>query len=199
MYEKAADKNNFYIPTSSTVVYPLLINGKEVYEQYGGKYGIMMSIGFKEKKVEYVNNIQTLKFESSSYDLNKDVDTIIKIAENTDNYYYYSDAGDVKKVEIELKDPKIVYSKIFTYDSNTNTGSEFLVPAVAFKISGDYDPNTYNRQYVLIPLAKDYIDQELDRISEMEKLPKPTETPMDTPASSPENSDLIRIQPLKTE
>lgn len=199
MYERAADKNNFYIPTSSTVIYPLLIDGKEVYEQYGEKYGIMMSIGFKEKKVEYVNNIQTLKFESSSYELNKDVDTIIKIAENTDNYYYYSDTDDVKKVEIELKDPKIVYAKIFTYDSTTNTGSEFLVPAVAFKTSGDYDPNTYNREYVLIPLAKDYIDQELDRISEMEKLPKPNEIPMDIPVSSPENPDLIRIQPLKTE
>lgn len=171
LYEKATDKNNFYVPTSSTVIYPLLVNGKEVYEQYGGKYGIMMSIGFKEKKVEYVNNIQTLQFESASYELNKDVDTILKIAENTDNYYV-NDIKDAKIVEITLKDPKIVYAKIFTYDNTTNTSNEFLVPAVAFKTSGEYDPNTYNREYVLIPLAKDYIDQELDRIQELEKMPK---------------------------
>lgn len=173
LYAKTTDKSSFYIPASTSVIYPLTINGKEVYEQYGSKYGIIMSINFKEKKVEYVNNIQTLKFESASYDLNKNVDDILKVAENTDNYYAPDSTSNYKTVEIKLTDPKLAYAKIYNYDNATGINNEFLVPAVVFKTNDSTDETqTYYRNYIVVPLTKEYIDGELNRIKDLENMPK---------------------------
>jgi len=183
LYAKAADKTNFYIPTSSSVIYPLKIQGKEVYEQYGDKYGITISVNFQEKKVEYVNNIQTLKFESANYDLDTNPDNILKVAENIDNYYIPDEKSNYKTVELKLENPIIAYTKIYNYDEVTSVNNEFFVPAVVFSIdTSSLDTNNYYKKYIVIPLTKEYVDEELDRIN---KLQNPSSSDNNTPTPTP--------------
>ena len=166
LYAQTEDKTNFYFPTISSVVFPLVINNKAVYEQYGDEYGITVGIDLKENKVESVYNIQTLKYESAKYDINKDIATILKVAENTDNYYY-GPATDMKLVTLELKDPKIAYTRIYKYENNSS--DEYLVPAVVFTVNDtDNILGAYGRKRVVVPLTKEYIDEALQRIKDVE-------------------------------
>ena len=164
MYAKALDKANFYIPQNSIVIYPLKINGMEVYELYGEKYGISLNVDTKAKVVDSLYNLETQNYESSKYDLEKDADVILKIAENTDNYY--NPGSEMKTLTINIKDPILVYTKIYKYENNKS--DEYLVPAISFSVEND-DKNTniYGRKNIIIPITKESINESLKRIEDL--------------------------------
>jgi hypothetical protein len=131
-------------------------------------------------------------FESASYDLDKNVDDILKVAQNTDNYYAPDSTSNYKTVEIKLTDPKLAYAKIYNYDSATATNNEFLVPAVVFKTNSTSDETqNYYRNYVVIPLTKEYVDGELTRIKDLENMPKVE------PTTSTGSTGEVRTMELK--
>ncbi len=173
-YEQSEDKNNYYIPNSIGVIYPLIINGKQVYESYGGKVGMTVNVDVLSKKVDSLYGIQTQNYESSKYDLETDPNKLLEIIKIGGEVFYpkYSLESNAKEISSNVKNPSISYMR--TYKYNNNTSFELYIPAMILDIE-----NTINNNYrknIVIPLTKDSIEEILKNNKEqpvINELPQP--------------------------
>lgn len=135
-----------------SVVYPLIIDGKEVYSQGGGKYGLTVGIDLGYGRVTSVYNISTGSLESSKYDVITDTDKLTKMAENggLSGYYYYPNGQ--KNQEIDLGTPKQALVVMWKTEQGQNS-YQLFVPALVFPITSDLSQSYYYRQNVIVPLV----------------------------------------------
>ncbi len=157
-YERMADKSQFYIPTMESVVYPLKINDQLVYDQSGNPSGLIVSVDARFKKVSGINELSSLKFDSSMYPAMTDSKTVLKYAENGGGFGYVPPVypEGVKTVEVELDTPTHSLVKIY------HTGEDFLtqeliVPALVFPIKENKDYNNYYQKFVVVPLIEELL------------------------------------------
>lgn len=80
-YDRATDKSQSYIPEIQHVVYPLRLDGTEVFEEYGQPRGITIGIDIKNRRVAEVNGIEKLEFEESKYAVETDFQKVLQVAE----------------------------------------------------------------------------------------------------------------------
>jgi len=151
------DESSLYVPDVVMVRYPLLVNGKFVYEQGGSKLGVNISINIRAKKVSGIYNLSIQEYESSMYEAETDFSKILKIAEmgGIYNYILFVD-GQTK--EIKIGTPELAYGVIWKYDENTQFSNMLLVPSLVFPVvnnpEGVYSFNTK----IVIPLAKELLE-----------------------------------------
>ncbi len=129
---------------STTVVYPLLLNGKEVYGQDGYQYGMQITVDTQAKKVARVDNLTSQIYESSQYVLETDPEQILVIV----NSLYGGEGQGSTSQKISLGTPKQVFMRSIT--STTATSSELYIPALLFPIKD-------SQEVILIPLVKDFL------------------------------------------
>jgi len=164
-YEMSTDKANYYLPEMVDVIYPLKINGQNVYEEYNGqKQGLTISVHIKTKRVSSAYGLTTQEYESSVYSPETDVKKILAYAEKGGNNSYQAEGA--KTVTLELGEPVQGYIKYFNYSnlsSLKNLNEELLVPALIFPIKNmpKDDPNFY-RTSVIVPLIKEVLDEKLN-------------------------------------
>lgn len=151
----ATERSAFYIPEIASVVYPLKVDGKLVYDDGGNKNGLTVNINLRKMKVGGAWNMVTQKYQGSLYETEKNTDTILKIAEKGGIYgYIYEDAK--KTVEIEIGTPQMVYMRMYNYKNNQN--DELLVPALMFPITKNLPSEMQWRRSVIVPLAKELLE-----------------------------------------
>jgi hypothetical protein len=166
-YDLTTDKTNYYLPEAVEVIYPQLIDGKFVYDEWSGaKVGLSISVHAKYKKVVSVNNLASQNFDSSLYEMETDAKQILAYAEQASNggiYYMQEDqANKVETVEVELGQPEESFIKIYIYRDGRN--NELLVPALRFPIiNAPQDVNFY-RKSVVVPLAKEILAERLNSV-----------------------------------
>lgn len=159
-YLRFENKADFMIPDVATVIYPSIIDGKEVYEEWGNVQGLRVSINLRYNKVNGMWNLTSNKYQSSLYDMETDVEKILDLASKGGYYYSMPEQTDAKVVEIKLGTPHIVYMQ--TWQFADNISSQILVPALAFPITNIPDEaEYYYRENILVPLAKDIITQRM--------------------------------------
>lgn len=154
-YESGAS-SEIYIPEQIQLIYPLLVDGKTVMDEYGNPNGMYVSVDIRSKKVSSVNNLRPDSYESSDYDAETDINKLMEYA-NSYNWQYSEEA---KAVEVELGDPKEVM--VILYRQSTETKKrpdEYYVPALQFPVVNKPDKYFY-RKYVVVPLAKDLLKRE---------------------------------------
>jgi hypothetical protein len=157
----------YYTRDYANVIYPMVINGEQVYDQSGQKYGINIGIDLAYKRVTSAYNINTSIFESSTYTLETDVNKIIKFVEAGGTYgnYLYPDA--TKTVNIEVGKPERGLLLTWQWDSTKPYSSELFVPALIFPITSQ-DSQNY-RTSITVPLIGEMPGQN-------DILPMPLET-----------------------
>ncbi len=199
---KEAYKNNNYYPEQISLVYPLVINDKEVYSSHGGKNGLQISINIRERKVSSLNNLNFSNLKSSSYQLidntNRMNDLIERGGLNPD---YYRSLQD-NFIELELEEPVIALVKTWISSPDKNTSSELFIPSLIFKIKER--PNEYfHRQNVIIPLVEEIYNDSLNNIDKpipeyFDILPV-RDMQMDMPRVDVEENDegQFRIMPIQ--
>lgn len=151
-----------YVPEVISVVYPLQIEGdKTVYEEWGGYYGIRVSVNIRHKKVANAWGMSTQKYQSSVYEMEQDIDKILKLASQGGSYYpIYRDAN-AQVVNIALDTPHLAYTLVWNYDGNQS--AQLYVPALVFPIKElPNDGNYFYKENVVIPLAKEIVDARLN-------------------------------------
>lgn len=149
------------VPQQITVIYPLLINGKPVYEQGGTKFGITVNVDLMEKAVVSAWNIRSNRYDSSSYPAVADKETILNIAKKGGMYpdYYFSEE-EKPTVSLELSTPEEAYLNFYSFNQQTGQSEEVLVPSLVFTLSSEHQDNTYPpRQKIIVPLAKEIIEE----------------------------------------
>lgn len=155
-YETMQDKSQFFLEQVS-IRYPLMIDGKKVFEQYGEPFGMMVSIQLVDKRVTGVSNIMTQNYARSSYPTEASFDRVKKIAERggMNPPYRYMEAGSVEK-QLNLGTAEQVYMRYWQYRENES--SELLVPALRFPILNATEAGYYG-QNILVPLASEILDE----------------------------------------
>lgn len=143
-----------YVPDSIPVIYPLILDDKEVFDQGGNPSGISVNVNIRYNKVAGAWNIKTQDYQSSSYETETNIDRIVEIAQSGGiNYHQYYQA--TRTINLELEDPELIY--IIYYQYIHNQSEEMIIPALRFKVK-DNDEAPYKLNNILVPLVKEILD-----------------------------------------
>ncbi len=146
------------VSNSVSVTYPLLIEGKQVYDDWGTKQGLQLNVNLEFNKVSSLYNLSTQNYQSSNYKMETDKDKILKLLLNGSIYPYYNyQENDAKVVEVAVGTPKLEYVRTWQYKNNSN--DELLVPALVFPILNPEKTDNPYKTNVVIPLAQNIIEQ----------------------------------------
>jgi len=146
-----------YVPDSISLIYPLLIDGKSVYEQNGIKLGIRVGINIREKRVSGMYNLSLQEYESSMYDAETDFSRILKFAEKGGISRYYWNEGQTRKVEIGT--PVQEYMVVWKYDRDNQMNKMLIIPALIFPITKTPAEGYYYPKNIIVPLAKELLEE----------------------------------------
>lgn len=159
-YNRVEDKQLAYVPDSLSVVYPLRINDKDVYDEWGNKVGVSVSIDIRQKKVSGMWGLSPQNYEASDYDAQTNKDEIVRLLTRGGMYqnYFYGDNQNVKTVEVEVGDPVLVNVRINRYENNQN--QELIVPALSFPVKEAPKEGYFSQKNIIVPLAKDFYTED---------------------------------------
>ena len=157
-YLRLENKVDFRAPDMVTVIYPLVIDEKEIYEEWGNKQGLRVSINLRNKRPSGVWGLSSNRYQSSLYDVETDTNRILDLASKGGVQQYPMD--NAKIIDIKIGTPYFGYVQSWHFEDNIN--SQLLVPALVFPVTNIPDEAEYfYRENVVVPLVKDIIDQRL--------------------------------------
>lgn len=165
-----------YIPDIISVIYPLEINGKKVYEGHGYPVGINVMIKIRENRVSGVTNLFTQNYQSSMYETVTDTEKIKEWVKRG-GIFSYSYGGD-KTYNIDLGEPEVGYFRKWNYKNGEN--EELLVPALIFPVTNQpqFDQAAgqmvpyFNKRNVVVPIIKEVL-AEFDENNDFPPTPIP--------------------------
>ncbi len=162
-YGRAAVKSDVFVPDALRVIYPLLLEGKPVYDMGGAKTGISVGIHVKEKRVTDVWGIQNQAYRSSSYAGVQDAETVKTFLRNLEQVppNVLLERGvqqQAIRVPVKLGEPTQGYTTVYQQDGVT--GKELLVPALVFPVLEAPQDQFYFRTSVAVPLARDVLEKQ---------------------------------------
>ncbi|MFW0837510.1 MAG: hypothetical protein ACKKL5_00740 [Candidatus Komeilibacteria bacterium] len=150
------NKADYYIPEVISVIYPLQLEGKTVYDQGGNVYGLRVPINIINNKVAGVSGLSTQQYESSDYPAITDSEAVLQLAARGGmQHYYYPD--NATTVDVKLGTPYVGYVQYWNYQNNIS--EEFYVPALIFPITEIPDDINFYQKKVVVPLAQDMFDR----------------------------------------
>jgi hypothetical protein len=190
-------ENVSYLPPEIPVIYPLIIDGMRVYDEWGNVIGMSVSVNANLKRVAYASNILIGGFDKSNYALETDSRKIIELAEKggVDGEAYYmmnNGSGSPKTVNVKIGKPSVGLMQYYIYKPYKNPEMLF-VPALIFPVVNISDSSVYNKENIVIPLATEVLQQIEDRFQPGPKpLPMPMEGVVNPSVTVPEGSTLER-------
>lgn len=148
--------SELYIPDTISVIYPLLIDGKSVYNSSGDKSGMYANVNLRYKKVSGAGSLRAQVYESSSYESENNVEKLIAYAEEGGMYKMYSYGDAEKIVEVKLGTPVQGIIEMYSYNQEKRETEEFYIPALIFPVNSISDESVYfYRKAVIVPLVSD--------------------------------------------
>lgn len=160
-YVLSDDKASFYLPDSIMVIYPLKLEGVDVYEESGQKAGLNVEVDIREKKAAGIHNLFYQHYERSAYNSEDSKENILKMVENGGIYPspdYYRDDLEIKTIDIQVGTPTIGMVRAWHYDNEAMRGYEVYVPAYVFPIISESEPSYFYRKNIVIPAVKDFFN-----------------------------------------
>ncbi len=156
LYAATSDKANFYFPEVADVVYPLMIDGQEAYDEGGNLSGLHVSVDVRNDRAAGLYDLTTKKYQKSNYTGVTDPRRIITVAEKG-GFRSYSDPGikTAKTITLKLDTPSRQILRMWKYDGNKS--EEVFVPAYVFPIQ---NPGNFYRKNIVVPLVKEILDNE---------------------------------------
>jgi len=104
-----------------------------------------------------IYNLTGRQYESSSYEIETDVDKILEVAKTKNGYYGYYGSGDAKEiVEFEIGTPQIIMMQYTKYEEGESM--EFIVPALIFPVTKVSETDVYFQKNIIIPLVKELLE-----------------------------------------
>jgi hypothetical protein len=180
-YDRSPDKSTAYIPESMRVVFPLLLDGNPAYDQGGAKMGLSLGVSVKQKKVMDVWGIGDRTYVKSSYEGVTDEATILKYLNNLNGWPVHimenvrgaPEIPEGQNVTVTLSEPTVGYALF--YKQNGNISEELFIPSLIFQVKETKGAaDIYFRQTIVVPLAKDMLEQQTGGIGR----PMPVDAPM---------------------
>lgn len=161
-YERTEDKTNYYIPEQVQVIFPLVIEGAQVFDEGGNLTGMSVMIDARTRRAISVNELTTKQFERSVYKGETDSNRILEIAERGGFRNYSYEEPGVKKTRLNLDTPTIEMVKIWFSSDDYRTSNELFVPAFVFPVKNWVEAGYY-RPNIVVPLVADILDSDVDQ------------------------------------
>lgn len=173
-YEDAKIKNPgdtsmAYIPEILTVVFPIQIDGQKVYDEGGSPTGLQISINLRHKRVSNVWNLTSEQYEQSLYGAETDINRIKAVAERGGWSGGFWGPIAASTQTIELGTPTLSHIKVWQYADGVS--HELIVPAYVFPIVKKPDMTDIYQTSIIVPLAKELLDQRDNSIGGGEVMP----------------------------
>ncbi len=150
-----------YLPDQVQVVYPLVINGKQVYEQSGQKVGMNVTVDIRLKTATNMYGLGTQNYEVSNYSGLTDTEQAQAWIKKGGllQKYVYDDPEET--INVELGNYELAYVQIWKY-SNFNS-EQILVPALIFPITNEVSREQLYQRNIILPLAKEILEENENR------------------------------------
>jgi len=157
-----------YVPEELSVIYPLKIGERKIYNQSGTREGLRVQVNIRLMRASGMYGLTTQKYESSLYETETDFLRLVQIAENGGSVYPMplaepADGSGMSPegyreqiVQLELETPSYVYLKYWQYDGRDT--QELVVPALAFPVQ-NAKQSGYYQDNIIVPLIKDLLEQ----------------------------------------
>ena len=144
----------FVASTSEAIImtYPLIVGGLPVHDVGGDRYGLQIAVDTRENKVISVDNLTSQTYESSQYELETNMDSLI--AAINDKYVKASAGVTVK--EIYLKNPEKVLTRYWV--TKDGVSSELYVPAIIFTVDNQ-ENNKLLPAHIVVPVVKSFLHE----------------------------------------
>lgn len=163
-FPKSVETGTQLIGSDVPVIYPLLIDGKEVYEEWGGQVGIFLTVNIMTNRVTSAGQIGVQNYERSAYEAETDEKRILELAEKGGiNDIYYSETP-TKIITVKLGTPKTELAQMYKHNFELGIGELIYVPSLVFPVTEISDRQYLQRDNVVIPLASELFNQRLNPI-----------------------------------
>lgn len=153
----ATDPSDFYFPDQVTVLFPLLIDGTPVYEEYGAAYGLQVSVDMRMKEVVSIGNLRLYDLQQSSYAGVSDAAALREALTKGGTFQWASE--DAKTATAALGEPSAAYVHVYLWNEQTMQSSELFVPGLQFPVTDMPASGDQSRVRVVLPLAQEMIER----------------------------------------
>ena len=143
-----------YVSDYSNIVYPLLINGKNVYSASGDLMGMQATVNIRTMQVTAVYNILLQKFQTSQYGNETNIESLKKIITQGGVYDMIAQTEGTP-TDVQLDAPVSAYVQLARYADSAY--DELYVPALVFKVSEGQTKAPTWKQRVVVPLVKELL------------------------------------------
>lgn len=150
-----ADRPSF-LPAEVTVVYPWIMQSRNVYDESGRRYGLFVTISAQDKSVTSVSNLVPMKFDASGYALTRDSEMIRQLVRRGGLYGSLPAAEATSVVTVQVGKPEVAY--VVSRYQLDQKNVDYLVPALVFPIENTPANQPFLPQNITIPLVQQLID-----------------------------------------
>jgi hypothetical protein len=143
----------YRVPDLVTVVYPLLLDGKNIYEEYGTSRGLSLSIDLRSQKISSVYGIEKVSLERSQYESETDTGVIMQMIRQGGRYEGWN-PENAKKVTLSLGEPVLTYV-VLSGEYRDGESPTYYVPAYRFPVLGR-TADMWAPESIMIPLVRGF-------------------------------------------
>jgi hypothetical protein len=151
----SAPVEDLYIPDSATVIYPLKIDGKLVYDLSGNPYGLNVRVNFRARRVAGLDNLRSMNLATSAYEAVSDATAVLDVVKRG-GVYGGTIEGATTINTYETGTPEQVLVAMQSY--STNSADEFFVPALRFPITKTPAGTFEYQTAIVVPLVADFLE-----------------------------------------
>jgi hypothetical protein len=153
------DTPDVYIPETVSITFPYRIEDQEVYEPYGPKAGISVSVSVRSNKVVSVGGIVQHRYDRSAYPAVTDWSVVEEYLRTYGQFpgSPFPEGMDQGAKRIELAAPVRALGR---YVSPTGE-RELLVPSLVFSVTKTEPAPSYGplpQQRIVVPLAREILE-----------------------------------------
>lgn len=152
--ELSRDQENFRVPDSISVVYPLKIDNKTVYGRGGDPDGLRVNVDIRHQRVSGLRRLYIAKFRSSSYPALSDFETIVSRAEKGGLDRPYTHSDPTQTVQVKLGAPSLDLVKVYNRKENSKQAEELYVPAYVFPVTEVSEKTHFLKERIVIPAVE---------------------------------------------
>jgi hypothetical protein len=142
-----------FIPESATVIYPMLVEGNEVYSSWSSApTGLRISVNLRDLTVTNAYDALTHAYNASSYELTQDTALINTLLAGGGNAPIMYEGMTIHEVVVPLNNPERTLMEYALYENGQSR--TLFIPALRFTLQ---DPSLlpWTSGVVMVPLVKD--------------------------------------------
>lgn len=155
----AAVSTTTYVDPYVQIVFPTIIDGKNVNERYGQNAGLRISVSNQDKSIQGFSLKVEKLASTTEANLITDSSRINKIIEKGwyDYNYDYGTGYTVKYQDIELTNARVEYTKVETWKDGA--AGTYYGPSLVFDVVKPQDGSYYGQDKMIVPLIDKAYEQ----------------------------------------